>query len=131
MVVPRVTHAYYITKVLAKIIVRYNGTKHSVENLSFILKFVEMARKKTSLELYAMRIVKDKREAAGISQRQLSMDMNLDMGAVGKVEDENDPAKYNINHLNALARYFSCYLWDFFPDEPFADKNTRYIVKKK
>ncbi|MEQ3219778.1 helix-turn-helix domain-containing protein [Butyricimonas virosa] len=89
-----------------------------------------MARRKTSLELYAMRIVKDKREAAGISQRQLSMDMNLDMGAVGKVEDENDPAKYNINHLNALARYFNCDLWDFFPDEPFADKNTRYIVKE-
>ena len=42
-----------------------------------------------------MRIVKDKREAAGISQRQLSMDMNLDMGAVGKVEDENDPASDN------------------------------------
>lgn len=86
--------------------------------------------RKTSIELYIIDKVKEKRKALKISQRQLSTDLNLEMSYVGRVERSGDPSKYNLNHLNALATYFSCELWDFFPDEPFTDENTKYLPGK-
>ncbi|MCQ4875690.1 helix-turn-helix domain-containing protein [Butyricimonas paravirosa] len=87
-------------------------------------------QRKTSIELYTINKVKEKRKALKISQRQLSTDLNLEMSYVGRVERPNDPSKYNLNHLNALAMYFNCELWDFFPDKPFEDENTKYLPQK-
>ncbi|MFR5659228.1 MAG: XRE family transcriptional regulator [Butyricimonas faecihominis] len=83
--------------------------------------------KKTTVELFIIDRVKEKRIANKISQRRLSVDMNLRMSFVGNAECASSPTKYNLNHLNAFAIYFDCELWDFFPDEPFHDKNTKYL----
>ena len=61
-------------------------------------------QRKTSIELYTINKVKEKRKALKISQRQLSTDL--------------------------LAMYFNCELWDFFPDKPFEEENTKYLPKK-
>jgi hypothetical protein len=37
---------------------------------------------------------------------------------VGHVETPNRRAKYNVNHLNALAKIFKCSPKDFMPEKP-------------
>jgi hypothetical protein len=37
---------------------------------------------------------------------------------VGHVETPNRRAKYNLNHLNALAKLFKCSPKDFMPEKP-------------
>lgn len=74
---------------------------------------------KSPIELFVIGKVKDHRRAAGISQASLADKLQLSKGFVGQVESRNNPAKYNLNHLNELARILNCRLGDFFPEEPF------------
>ncbi len=72
----------------------------------------------TRIEKYIIARVKEKRSDSGISQIALSQKLNMSDSFVGHVETPKRRAKYNINHLNALAKLFRCSPRDFLPEKP-------------
>jgi transcriptional regulator with XRE-family HTH domain len=73
---------------------------------------------KTHIELFVIERVKEMRIKAGLSQSQLANELDLSNGFMGQIESPNHRAKYNINHLNKLAKVFNCPFGDFFPEKP-------------
>jgi ribosome-binding protein aMBF1 (putative translation factor) len=73
----------------------------------------------TKIEKYIVQLVKDKRIKEGLSQIVLSQKLNMSDSFVGHVETPKRRAKYNINHVNALAKIFKCSPKDFLPEKPF------------
>lgn len=72
----------------------------------------------TKIEKYVIEKVKEKREEAGYTQIVLSQKLNMSDSFVGHVETPKRRAKYNVNHVNALAKIFKCSPKDFMPDKP-------------
>lgn len=72
----------------------------------------------TRIEKYIIAKVKEMRIAHGFSQITLSQKLNMSDSFVGHVETPKRRAKYNINHLNALAKLFKCSPKDFMPEKP-------------
>lgn len=75
----------------------------------------------TKIEQYAIDQVKSKRLAMGLSQAALAADAGLSYGFIGNVESNKYRAKYNLNHLNALAIALKCSIYDFLPPQPIMD----------
>jgi len=71
----------------------------------------------TSIEQYVIENVKNLRIKNKISQKDLSIEMGFSEGFVGHIENPNRRDKYNLNHLNILARIFKCSPKDFMPEE--------------
>lgn len=71
----------------------------------------------TKIEKYIIGKVKEKRNELNISQISLSQKLNMSDSFVGHVETPKRRAKYNINHLNALAKIFKCSPKDFWPEK--------------
>jgi transcriptional regulator with XRE-family HTH domain len=72
----------------------------------------------TKIEKYIIAKVKERREELGYTQIALSQKLNMSDSFVGHVETPKRRAKYNINHLNALAKIFKCSPKDFMPERP-------------
>ncbi len=72
----------------------------------------------TKIEKYVIQKVKQMRIEAGLSQIALSQKLNMSDTFIGQVETPRRRAKYNINHLNALAKVFKCSPKDFLPEKP-------------
>ena len=62
---------------------------------------------KTEIELYVINKVKELRKAANLSQEKLSLELKLDSSFVGHAERLKREEKYNLNHINEIAKYFS------------------------
>lgn len=58
------------------------------------------------------------RDKDGITQEDIAVHLNLSTGFIGHIESPNFRAKYNIQHLNELAKLFKCSPRDFLPDKP-------------
>ncbi|MCW3461810.1 helix-turn-helix domain-containing protein [Chitinophaga nivalis] len=71
----------------------------------------------TSMELYVIAVVKQKRMEKGYSQKVLANMLHVSPGFIGDVENPEYRAKYNLNHLNALAGIFGCSPRDFLPEK--------------
>lgn len=82
------------------------------------------------LDLYIINRVKELREKKNISQDNLSVRMGFSEKFVGSVENPTLGAKYNIRHLNLLAKSLDCTLWDLLPKEPFDDDLVRVKIKR-
>jgi transcriptional regulator with XRE-family HTH domain len=72
----------------------------------------------TPIEQYVIDVVKAKRMERGWSQKELAYQMDLSLGFVGDVENPKYRAKYNLNHINELAKVFECTPKDFLPEKP-------------
>jgi transcriptional regulator with XRE-family HTH domain len=72
----------------------------------------------TKIEQYVIDRVREKRKEAGLSQIELSQKLNMSDSFVSHVETPNRRAKYNINHLNTLAKVFKCSPREFLPERP-------------
>lgn len=73
---------------------------------------------KTPIEIYVIEQVRRMRLEERVSQAMLAYGIGVTKGFIGQVESSKHAAKYNLNHLNELAKYFNCSLADFFPKEP-------------
>ncbi|MBW8684688.1 helix-turn-helix domain-containing protein [Chitinophaga rhizophila] len=58
------------------------------------------------------------REERGISQLTLSQGAGFNDAFVGLVERPARREKYNLNHLNSIAKFLKCSIKDFLPDIP-------------
>lgn len=70
---------------------------------------------KTEIELYVINKVKELRKAAKLSQEKLSLELKLDSSFVGHAERLSREEKYNLNHINEIAKYFDVPIASFFP----------------
>lgn len=70
----------------------------------------------TKIELHLIEEVKKRRNQLGLSQLELSQKLEMSDSFVSHVESVNKRAKYNSNHLNAIAKIFNCSPKDFWPD---------------
>ncbi|WP_232373111.1 helix-turn-helix transcriptional regulator [Pinibacter aurantiacus] len=53
-----------------------------------------------------------------ISQANLARHLDVSEGFIGNIENPNYRDKYNIKHLNELAKIFKCSPRDFLPEKP-------------
>ena len=73
---------------------------------------------KTAIEMYVIQRVKEIRIRKGLSQAALADCPNLSKGFIGDVENPKSRAKYNLNHLNEIAKIFNCSISDLLPEQP-------------
>jgi len=72
--------------------------------------------KKTKFELAVIDKVKAMRISKNLSQDDIAVIINKSRGFVGQIESPNSGSKYNLNHLNLLAKGMNCSPKDFMPD---------------
>jgi len=78
-----------------------------------------MSKPSTSpIEQYIIDKVREKRVKLNISQAELAHQLDVSEGFIGNVESSNFRAKYNVNHINAIAKVLKCSPRDFWPKEP-------------
>jgi transcriptional regulator with XRE-family HTH domain len=71
----------------------------------------------TPIEQYVVDVVKKKRIEKGYSQKELAYQLEKSIGFIGDIENPKERAKYNLNHLNELAKIFKCSPRDFLPEK--------------
>ena len=71
----------------------------------------------TPIEQYVVDVVKKKRIQKGYSQKELAYQLDKSLGFIGDVENPKERAKYNLNHINELAKIFECSPKDFLPEK--------------
>lgn len=76
------------------------------------------------LEDYIIQKVKQMRIDNNLSQQELADYINVSQSFIRDCEHPKRRAKYNINHLNELAKVFKCSFSDFFPDRPFENNSN-------
>jgi len=72
----------------------------------------------SKIEKYVIDKVRDKRVSQGISQAGLARLLDVSEGFIGNIENPKYRDKYNIRHLNELAKIFKCSPRDFLPEKP-------------
>lgn len=72
----------------------------------------------SDIEQYVIDKVKQTREEAGMSQADLAAHLDVSYGFIGNIENPKRRDKYNLNHINKLAKIFKCSLCDFLPKKP-------------
>jgi len=85
--------------------------------------------KTSEIDLFIINKAREIRVSKKISQLKLSVAMGLSEGAVSKIENPRQPAKYNIRHLNLLAKALKCNPSDLLPERPL--KNDLIIARIK
>jgi transcriptional regulator with XRE-family HTH domain len=73
----------------------------------------------SQLDWYVINQVKKIRRSKGISQADLSVKMGFSEKLVGSIENPTLKAKYNVSHLNTLAKALECTIHDLIPSIPF------------
>ena len=72
-----------------------------------------------AIEKYVIEAVKRKRLENNISQAQLARLLGVSEGFIGNIENQAYRDKYNLKHLNELAKILKCSPKDFLPEKPF------------
>ena len=74
---------------------------------------------KSKLDWYIISKARELRLENNLTQEFVAVHLGKSLGFIGSVESPKTKSKYNIQHINALAKLFKCSLKDFFPDKPF------------
>lgn len=76
---------------------------------------------KTDIEQFVINKIKEIRIEKGFSQEDVASALDTTRGFIGQIESQNHAAKYNLNHLNILAKEFKCSPKDFLPEKPVSE----------
>lgn len=91
----------------------------SFDKHCFTLKMtMESKPHATEVDLFVIKKVKEMREKEKIRQIDLSQHLGMADSFISNVESNKRRDKYNIRHLNELAKVFKCSPRDFLPDKP-------------
>ena len=71
----------------------------------------------SAIDKYVIQQVKAKRLEKKLSQSQLAFELEVPTSFIAKMESGKEEKKYNVGHLNMLAKIFECSPRDFLPDE--------------
>lgn len=72
---------------------------------------------KTPIECYVIERVKVLRTERGMSQAELAFKIEVSSGFIGKVETMSLPTKYNLNHINRIAKVFNISPQELLPNK--------------
>ena len=61
----------------------------------------------TPIEQFVIEKVRQLRNQKNISQAELAFSIGVSVGFIGKVESLKSNTKYNLNHLNSVAKAFN------------------------
>lgn len=70
------------------------------------------------IEKYLIKKVKELREKKGLSQASLSLALGKSTTFISDIEAPSKKAKYNVKHLNDIAKILECSPKDLWPDKP-------------
>lgn len=70
------------------------------------------------IEIFIIKRVKEIRESRGLSQVSLSLALGKSTTFISDIEAPSKKAKYNIKHLNEVAKILNCSPKEFWPNEP-------------
>ncbi|WP_126245884.1 helix-turn-helix domain-containing protein [Chitinophaga rhizosphaerae] len=70
------------------------------------------------IEQYVIDAVRERRKLLGISQEKLAHLLGYSEGFIANIETSKRSSKYNLRHLNELAKVLKCSPKDFFPNVP-------------
>jgi len=87
-----------------------------VPKFNFVFSGVSKASSKSKIELFVIEKAKALREEAKISQSELAFALGVSNGFIGQVESSKSPSKYNLDHIDKLAKIFKCSPKEFLPD---------------
>ncbi len=73
---------------------------------------------KGSIDLYVIDAIRKKRIEQHVSQAMLASFINVSKGFIGMAESSKYDIKYNIRHINEIARFLGCSPRDFLPEQP-------------
>ncbi|MDE7006143.1 MAG: helix-turn-helix transcriptional regulator [Alistipes sp.] len=73
---------------------------------------------KGSIDLYVIDAIRKKRIEQHVSQAMLASFINVSKGFIGMAESPKYDIKYNIRHINEIARFLGCSPRDFLPEQP-------------
>ncbi len=73
---------------------------------------------KTPIELYVIQRIREIRTQQRVSQSMLAYGIGVSAGFVGQAESPRFATKYNLNHLNEIAKFLGCSMAEFFPEHP-------------
>jgi transcriptional regulator with XRE-family HTH domain len=69
------------------------------------------------IEQHVVNVVRAKRIEKGWSQKELAYQLDVSIGFIGDIENPKYRAKYNLNHINELAKIFECSPREFLPED--------------
>ena len=72
----------------------------------------------TAIDKFVIQKVREKRMAKGLSQSQLAFELNMATGFIASIESGKYGKKYNVHHLNEIAKILDCSPRDFLPKQP-------------
>lgn len=70
------------------------------------------------IEQYIIDFVRKVRVENKLRQQDIAEILNTSTSFIGNVENFQNPAKYNLKHINLLAHYFNLSPRDFLPEKP-------------
>ncbi len=70
------------------------------------------------IDEFVIQKVRELRQEKGISQSQLAFELNISTGFIAMVESGKYRHKYNLHHLNEIAKILGCTISDFLPPKP-------------
>lgn len=76
-----------------------------------------MGKHISKIDNYIIQQVKLKRLESNFTQEKLSLGLGKNVGFIGDIEAPSKKAKYNILHLNEIAKILKCSPKDFWPDK--------------
>lgn len=72
----------------------------------------------SKIDRYIIKKVKERRVELGLSQAELSYELDVSASYIGQVESDHYKARYTLERLNELAKILKCSLHDFLPKDP-------------
>ena len=72
----------------------------------------------SEIDKYIIQRVREIRESQGLTQMDLSLRLGKGVGFIGDIEAPSKKAKYNVKHLNDIAKIFGCSPKEFWPNKP-------------
>src|SRR6267154_1839978 len=84
----------------------------------------------SELDWYVINQSRKLRKKKGISQSHLSVMMGFSEKLIGSIENPTLNAKFNIRHLNLLAKALNCSLWELLPEKTLDHDLVKIRIKK-
>lgn len=81
------------------------------------------------IERYVISKVREIRESKNITQEELSLSIGKNIGFISQIEAPSKKAKYNVIHLNLIAKALGCSPKDFWPENSIIETKYDFIKK--
>ncbi|MDR3680437.1 MAG: helix-turn-helix transcriptional regulator [Flavipsychrobacter sp.] len=73
----------------------------------------------SEIDKYVIGKVKERRLQQGLSQSQLAFELDVPTSFIAMIESGQYNKKYNVTHINNLAKALNCSPKDFMPETAF------------